>query len=91
MMTIIALQDYTDNQLKAETEKRTKVTRKGEKVEVIDGKIKIGDIYTVKVDRGNQIIEAGLADLVSVDKKAKKQTKKAKSVKKATKKKTTKK
>jgi hypothetical protein len=71
MITIKAIANYTDNQLKVETENKTKVTRNWKQIEVIDGKIQKGDFYTVSNKRANQIIDAKLAVLVAIYKEDK--------------------
>lgn len=75
MMTIKALQNYTDEQLKKEKENKTLVLRNGEKIEVEKGKILKNDEYCVEIDRGNQIINAGYAKMIDLEKIGKKQPK----------------
>lgn len=71
MITIKALKNYTDNELKAETENKTKITRNFKQIEAVDGKVQKGDFYTVNNDRAMQIINANLAVLVAIPKEDK--------------------
>ena len=61
MKTIQSIRNYTDNQLKG---KENKIIRKNKEIIITDGKISIGDIYSVKDERAKQICGAGLAFVV---------------------------
>lgn len=69
MITIQAIKNYTDNELK-ENKNNILILRKGVFIEPLNKKDNIvkGDIYTIKRDRAKQICDAGLAVMLYIEK-----------------------